>query len=182
MSTRFHQRALEEVSESVKMDKEADAAFKAEYAALLRLVQEDPAFEGYTVAWRHEGYMLSLKSVGTEGGCCCMGGTPIMQWEITIDENEIWTVANKHKDDQREFSGDEFALYRRQKREEELRRVTSVATQLSVQWGEERERKGFGKPESVNSILHRAKVGAGKAVHQQTPAERAATLQCKVVT
>ena len=45
MSTRFHQRALEEVSESVKMEKEADTAFKAEYAALLRLVQEAEALE-----------------------------------------------------------------------------------------------------------------------------------------
>ena len=181
MSTRFHQQALEEVSESVKMETEADAAFKAECAALLRLVQESEELQdagqshgqAYTVAWSHEGFVLSLTSVGTEGGCCCTTGTdlPRYQWEITIEENGIWTVAGNN------FSYDSECHWR-DGSERERERLTSVATQLSVQWGKEREKYGSARSkDSVNSILHQAKLGAGKAVvHQQTPAERAAAM------
>lgn len=98
MSTRFHQQALAEVSQSIKMEKEMEAAYKAEADALLRWVQDklldENKFEKYHVAWRSEAsegsaLMLSLRV----DSCCCFSCKPHYQavWEITMDDN-IWTV------------------------------------------------------------------------------------------
>ena len=101
MSTRFHQQALAEVSESIKIEKEVDAAIKAEADALLRWVQEKLQYKAkymvYHVAWRSEGGTLTLSHEGRlVDGCCCMKvDKPHYQvvWEITIDDN-TWTVTD----------------------------------------------------------------------------------------
>ena len=66
-----------------------------------------------------------------------------------------------------------------ERRAAELAELQTFVTQLSVQWYQQREKHATAatRPTSgANSKFLLSKVGAGKAVHQQTPAERSAAM------